>query len=201
MPASLQLSIPTPIEVLPPSRRIVVGAVVGVLALVLVVGGGLFATWCFGGLGSASPGPHARIFVLVERNQAETEANDERAIRTDDVLHVAVTGDPGAYTTLLNLDSDHRFSRLESTWDSVLGPDRAPLSRKFRADDETGHEQLVLIAARHPIGNPDAVLRAVNDQRGLTRQERIESLRAHLDAAFGAGETALYTSQDLLHRR
>lgn len=144
--------------------------------------------------------PHARVYVLVERSANGGPGLDERTIRTGDVLHVSVTGTPGVYTSLLNLDSDHRFQLVGRRWDEAIESDPVPIARALEADDATGREQLVVVAAHRPVGPLDELLGELNETRGLSRAERVERLGDRLDTLFGRGTCAVYASQELRHR-
>ncbi|MCK6570698.1 hypothetical protein L6V77_06230 [Myxococcota bacterium] len=149
--------------------------------------------------GGTPPPPRARIFVLVERTDAQHDRLDDRTIVTGDVLHVAVVAEPTVYTNLLNLDSRADFTHLGETWDERPRASDKPLTRRFEVDAITGRETLVVVAARRPIGDQSALLAEINGLPDLSRADRLELLEARLQAAYGAHDIALHASQELVH--
>ena len=148
---------------------------------------------------AATPAPRARIFVLVERTDAENDRLDDRTIVTGDVLHVAVVAEPTIYTSLLNLDSRADFTHIGEGWDERVRAADKPLSRRFEVDAVTGRETLVVVAARRPIGDQSPLLAEINGLPDLSRADRLELLETRLQAAFGPQDVALHASQELVH--
>ncbi len=171
-------------------------------AAVLVVAAGYFAVarWApAASEGGPAPLPRARIFVLVERTDAENDRLDDRTIVTGDVLHVAVVAEPAVHATLLNLDSRADFTHIGEAWDLRTRSAEKPLTRRFEVDAITGRETLVVIAARQPIGDQSALLDELNGLADLSRAQRLELLEARLQTAFGEHDVAVHASQELVH--
>lgn len=159
------------------------------------------AAWVFwpGHVGMPADAPHARIFVLVERVGERPDVAGPELVRSGDLLHVAVVGEPGLFTSLLNLDSRDQLVRIGPRWDDPLTSDPQPLAHRFQADAIPGREQLVVVAGRSPLGDLDAELGRVNAVADLSRAERLERLRDLLIDRFGGGRVALHAGQELRH--
>jgi hypothetical protein len=175
--------------------RLVAGA-----ALVVVLGWLAVSAWVrIGAESGPPPVPRARIFVLVERTDAENDRLDDRTIVTGDVLHVAVVADPAVHASLLNLDSRADFKHLGESWDLRTPSGEKPVTRRFEVDAVTGRETLVVIAARRPIGDQSALLEELNGLPDLSRADRLELLEARLRSVFGYHDVAVHASQELVH--
>lgn len=152
------------------------------------------------GFGADAAGPRARIYVVIERDPNSPSPDSDRILQSGDLLHVAITGTPGTFTTLLNLGSDDRLVLL-SPPDVAIGRDVAPISRKFRADDVEGHELLLVVAASTPLGDLTPLIQRINDAGQLDRTGRLARLRTELAQAFGPSVWQLHAAPELWHTR
>ena len=183
----------------PVSRATVRALAQGVASCVLVLLAA--AAWRFWPAGGASPSdpPHARIFVLVEHKLDPPVGAGMETLRSGDRVHVAVVGEPGLFTSLLNLDSQNRLLRIGPKWDEPLTADPQPLAHRFEADAVPGRERLLVVASRSPLGDLDSELNTVNGDPELSRATRLTRLRTLLVERFGDTQVAIHAGQELRH--
>lgn len=143
--------------------------------------------------------PHARVVVLVEHMGQRDAPRTSDALLAGDWVHVAVLGEPGLFATLLNLDSRDHFVLAGPGWDQPATPGGRPLSLRFEADQAPGFEQLVLLAARAPVGDLSPDLASLNATPALTREARLAALVALVRNRAGHVETAVDIGPPLRH--
>ncbi len=142
------------------------------------------------------PTLHAAVFLSVQPHTRGTIDG----VRANDVVHIVLEGSPGAFGTLLLLDSSDQVSAPAP---ELVGAPFTERARHRRAsltlDDQPGQEGFLALSTRAPPSQEllERLLRQANEPQG--RAPRLVRLRAALEAELGADGFSLAAADEIRH--
>lgn len=167
--------------------------VIGALAAALVLG-----VFGWQRLGAPPAGPQAHIYVSGEPARLERGPRPDQW-RVDDVITVTIEGEPGAYGTLVLLDSRDRLQLPDpAVVNFGFDAESTRATARFQLDDQPGLERFLALVTRAPVPDAAALVAAANEGAG-DRDARVRRLREALTSRLGAGAWHLAEARDLQH--
>lgn len=139
------------------------------MAAAVVLGFGLFR-WL------APTPPEGRIYVVGQRTSMERGPHSDELWRAGDQVVVTLEGEPGAFASVLLLDSGDRLVVPEATAVNVaLTTSSQQLEIKKVFDNQPGRERFLGVISRQPVADWQGLLEGLNGQ-GTSRAERLAAL-------------------------
>jgi len=174
-------------------RAVLIGALLAAAVVLLALGPML--------LGPVPP--HGAIVLLgrqapVNGVRGSAPTPGVLTLAEGDVIEAVVTSEPGAYVTLLVLDSRDRWG-LPVTGGEGVNVQRTPLRQRWELDDQPGTEEIISVIARAPWTDVAAALAEINAVPATGRAERYRQLAFVLDEALGAGHYSIARGAEIRH--
>jgi hypothetical protein len=147
--------------------------------------------------------PHGAVTLLAQHaaaNRARGSASPPGVLTLaeGDVVEAVVTAEPGAFVTLLVLDSKDRWT-LPLPGPEGVNAQRSPLRQRWELDDQPGTEEILAVVTRTPWNDPASAVAQVNDVPATGRTERYRQLALVLDEAVGPGHYSVARGAEIRH--